>query len=69
MKTFESETKALSTLNYDYGQEQNETKKNIVLFPEMWVTKKLFTRAATKKSFLTIFPAFFPTHFQISKQL
>ena len=26
-------------------------KKIILLFPEMWVTKKIFTRAAAKKMF------------------
>ena len=40
-----------------------------ILFPEMRVIKKSFTRAAAKKFFLTNFPEFFQTHFQISKQL
>ena len=46
-----------------------KAKKDIVLFPEWRVVKNIFTRATAKKAFLTIFPEFFPTHFQISKQL
>ena len=30
----------------------NQAKKKILLFPEMWVTKNIFTRAAVKRKLL-----------------
>ena len=33
-------------------------KKKKLLFPEMWVTKKIFTRAAAKKCFINLIECF-----------